>query len=183
MLTELFRFDWSKVWVEVGLCRGEHCPVLSTVRRDVVLVHRHPVPGEVLLEEDGGVLVDLVGHLLLVWDAGNAETVELDKLLVVLGQLVPPLDLPAGQAGVPPSGHAVVAAALARLGGGGGAPDVLEQSVLKVPLLPQPGTSHPVTAVLSLLTRSPHLGLDHGLSRGWWQGQSASCSNVTGAPV
>ena len=83
MLTELFRFDWSKVWVEVGLCRGEHCPVLSTVRRDVVLVHRHPVPGEVLLEEDGGVLVDLVGHLLLVRNTGDTQTVKLDKFLKI----------------------------------------------------------------------------------------------------
>ena len=60
-------------------------PLLSTtvktVSRDVVLVHRHPVSAEVLLEEDGGVLVDLVRHLLLVRNTGNTETVKLDKLL------------------------------------------------------------------------------------------------------
>ena len=112
----------------------------------MVLVHRHPVPGEVLLEEYGGVLVDLVRHLLLVGHTGDAETVELDKLLVVLRQLVPPLDLPAGEAGVPPPGHAVVAAALTGLVVG--APDVLEESVLEVPLLPLLGDSQPLGETL-----------------------------------
>ena len=56
-------------------------PTVKTVSRDVVLVHRHPVSAEVLLEEDGGVLVDLVRHLLLVGNTGNTETVKLDKLL------------------------------------------------------------------------------------------------------
>ena len=53
----------------------------KTVSRDVVLVHRHPVSTEVLLEEDGGVLVDLVRHLLLVRNTGNTQTVKLNELL------------------------------------------------------------------------------------------------------
>ena len=54
---------------------------VKTVSRDVVLVHRHPVSAEVLLEEDGGVLVDLVRHLFLVRNTGNTQTVKLNKLL------------------------------------------------------------------------------------------------------
>ena len=44
----------------------------------------------------------------------------------MLGQLVPALDLPAGEAGVSPPGHAAVDVALTRLAGGGCVPDVLE---------------------------------------------------------
>ena len=87
-LRQLFlRFAGAEVWVEVPgpcwlslLCTTVKTTV-KTVSRDVVLVHRHPVSAEVLLEENGGVLVDLVRHLLLVRNTGNAETVKLDKLL------------------------------------------------------------------------------------------------------
>ena len=76
-------FAGAEVRVEFpGPCRlSVLSTTVKTVSRDVVLVHRHPVSAEVLLEEDGGVLVDLVRHLLLVGNTGNTEAVKLDKLL------------------------------------------------------------------------------------------------------
>jgi hypothetical protein len=55
---------------------------------------------EILLEKQGGVLIDLFRHLSLVRNRRDAETVKLDELRVGLSKLVPPLDLTAGQAGV-----------------------------------------------------------------------------------
>ena len=84
----------------------------------MVFVSWHSVPAKVLLEKQGRVLIDLFCHLSLVMNRRDAETVKLDELLqessghkqwtmktkegylVVLSELVPPLDLPTGQAGV-----------------------------------------------------------------------------------
>ena len=81
----------------------------------MVFVSWHSVPAKVLLEKQGRVLIDLFCHLSLVRNRRDAETVKLDELLqgssghkqwtkegylVVLSELVPPLDLPTGQAGV-----------------------------------------------------------------------------------
>ena len=84
----------------------------------MIFVSWHSVPAKVLLEKKGRVLIDLFCHLSLVRNRRDAETVKLDELLqgtpghkqwtmktkvdylVVLSELVPPLDLTSGQAGV-----------------------------------------------------------------------------------
>lgn len=84
----------------------------------MIFVGWHSIPVEILLEEQGGVLIDLFRHLSLVRNSRDAETVKLNELLecssghefclsvlgwrylVVLSELVPPLDLTTGQAWV-----------------------------------------------------------------------------------
>ena len=92
----------------------------------------------------------------------------------MLGELVPPLDLPTGEAGVPPPRHAVVAGRLD--GFSGGAPDVLEESVLEVPLLPLTDSLLLWLDLLPLLPWTPHLSL-HGAGQvsGWSVSHSQLC--------
>ena len=103
--------------------------------------------------------------------------------LVVLGQLVPPLDLATGQAGVPLPGHAVVTGAALQLLAAAtrapaaivtlniiktalyaahnmtnNGPDVFEQCVLEVPLLREANNGF-LASVLHLLGRGPQLCL------------------------
>ena len=100
--------------------------------------------------------------------------------LVVLCQLVPPLDLATGQAGVPLPGHAVVTGAALQLlaaasrapaaivtlniiktalyAAHNNGPDVFEQCVLEVPLLREANHGF-LASVLHLLGRGPQLCL------------------------
>ena len=47
----------------------------------MIFVGWHSIPVEILLEKQGGVLIDLFRHLSLVRNRGDAETVKLNELL------------------------------------------------------------------------------------------------------
>ena len=75
-------FSWRfKLWHKTCAWTWFWRKTFCYVSYSVIFVGWHSIPVEILLEEQGGVLIDLFRHLSLVRNRRDAKTVKLNELL------------------------------------------------------------------------------------------------------